>query len=157
MRSKGKAPKENQKAVVEGLNELLANTYSIYVKTQNFHWNVTGPLFKSLHTLLDHQYKELVDAIDVIAEHIRALQKPVPASFSEFSKLASIKDSIGKKKAEKMIQELVEGHEWLIEFIRKQIRLTEDQQDDASQDLLVDRLRAHLKNAWMLRSFLDKN
>lgn len=152
---KTKSRQKSRKAIAEELILLLASSYSVYLKTQNFHWNVTGPQFYSLHILFDEQYKELAEAVDVIAEHIRALGYSIPASFTEFSKLAKVKDAIGKKKSESMIYELLEDHRTIVDLIREAMDIARDCEDEGTQDLLTERWRAHEKNAWMLQSLLD--
>jgi len=146
--------RDHRKPIASGFSKFLATTYSLYIKTQNFHWNVTGHNFSTLHLFFEKQYEELAEAIDVIAEHIRALEYTTPASFSEYQKLSKIKDSIDKKNAVTMLRELAADHSLLIEYTRELLELTKKHDDDASQDLLVNRLRAHEKHAWMLQSFL---
>jgi len=147
--------KNQRQPIASGFSSFLATTYSLYIKTQNFHWNVTGPNFSTLHLFFEQQYEELAEAIDVIAEHIRALGYTTPASFSEYQKFSKIKDSIDKKNADTMLRELASDHSLLIEYIRELLKLTQTHDDDASQDLLAGRLRAHEKHAWMLQSFLE--
>lgn len=143
----------NQK-IADELAHLLADTYALYIKTQNFHWNVTGPNFPALHKLFDDQYNELAEAVDVIAERIRALGSLAPGSFSEFQKLTSIKDENGNLSADKMIQKLLKDHETLAQHANMIFVKAEKAQDQATMDLLIDRMRAHEKTAWMLRSSL---
>lgn len=144
--------KEPRKPVVQGLEKLLASTYSLYLKTQNFHWNVIGPTFFELHLLFEKQYQELAEALDLIAERIRALGYSAPGSFSEFLKLTQIKDSLDKKNAEGMIKELTADHQRMISLIQELVVVASDCQDEGSFDLLVERLKAHEKIAWMLES-----
>jgi len=140
--------------IADELTHLLADTYTLYLKTQNFHWNVTGPLFSALHPLFETQYQELADAVDVIAERIRALGSFTPASFSEFQKLSSLKESAGNLSAEQMIKILAKDHETISEQLLIIFQHTEKANDQATIDLLTERMRAHDKTAWMLRSSL---
>jgi starvation-inducible DNA-binding protein len=141
---------DERKSVAEILNLILANTYLLYLKTQNFHWNVTGELFYSLHLLFEKQYEELADAADEIAERIRALGFPAPGSFAEFSKIATIKE--GKThEAKEMIKELLHDHELMASLLRQDI---DKISDDITIDLMIRRTDAHEKTGWMLRSSL---
>lgn len=142
--------------IVDELAHLLADTYTLYLKTQNFHWNVTGPLFPTLHLLFEAQYQELADATDVIAERIRALGCFVPASFSEFSQLTSLKESMRKRSATDMIKTLMQDHEAISEHLHSMFAKAEKADDQATIDLLTERMRAHDKTAWMLRSSLEE-
>lgn len=145
---------EERKSVAQKLSVLLANTYVVYLKTQNFHWNVTGPQFHSLHKMFEEQYKELADAIDEIAERIRTLGLPVQASFKAYSELATISESEGHPNAQEMIKQLLQDHEAISREIRDIISSLSDADDVASVDLVADRLGTHEKTAWMLRSSL---
>ncbi|HXH74911.1 MAG TPA: Dps family protein [Bacteriovoracaceae bacterium] len=145
---------KDRKAVCRGLSSLLADTYLLYLKTQNYHWNVTGMLFQPLHTLFADHYKEMATSIDLIAERIRALGEFAPGSFSSFSKVTSIKEENGLPTAEEMIQNLVQGNEAVVTTARELISVTNECDDDVTADLLVDRMQVHEKNAWMLRSML---
>lgn len=147
---------EDRKAVCAGLSRLLADTYLLYLKTQNYHWNVTGKMFQSLHTLFETQYKDLAEAVDVIAERIRALGEPAPGSFAHFSRLTSIKEENAIPTAEEMIAHLVAGNEAVVTTARDMIGLTEECEDDVTADLLVERMQIHEKNAWMLRSMISQ-
>lgn len=138
--------------IAEHLSHLLANTYTLYLKTQNFHWNVTGPHFHSLHKMFEEQYQELANSIDEIAERIRALGKPAPGSFSEFLKLSYIKDAAGSANANDMVKKLLADHERIIEYIAEVFPDVEEAQDEATVDLLNKRTESHEKTAWMLRS-----
>jgi starvation-inducible DNA-binding protein len=140
--------------VADELTHLLADNYTLYLKTQNFHWNVTGPLFPTLHLLFESQYQELADANDLIAERIRALGSPAPASFSEFQKLSSLKDSTGKLSAEQMIKALLKDHETVLHHLDIIFAQAEKANDQGTIDMLTERMRAHEKTAWMLRSSL---
>ena len=145
---------KDRKSVCRGLNKLLADSYLLYLKTQNYHWNVTGKMFQPLHTLFEEQYKELASSIDEIAERIRALGEFAPGSFSSFSKVTSIKEENGIPTADEMIQNLVYGNEAVVTTARELISVTDDCEDDVTADLLVERMQVHEKNAWMLRSML---
>ena len=147
--------KSSHTRVPEKLAELLANTYALYLKTQNFHWNVTGPTFCMLHTFFEDQYKELAAAIDVIAERIRALGEIAPGSFKEFAALSHIKDALSRKNSEEMIKELAADHHTLITLINTNLPLIEKFRDDVTQGLLIERLSAHEKTLWMLNSLLE--
>ena len=142
--------------VADELTHLLADTYTLYLKTQNFHWNVKGPLFPSLHTLFEEQYKELAEAIDTIAERIRALEAHTPASFSAFQKMASIKDEIRTKlSAGEMLKTLLHDHDVIAKSLVGISEKAREAEDEGTLDLLTERLRAHEKTAWMLRSSLE--
>lgn len=143
--------KQAQK-VADLLSHFLADTYALYLKTQNFHWNVTGPYFYSLHKLFEEQYLELAAAIDEIAERIRALGRLAPASFSEFSRLTSIKEESMDISAESMIQKLLKDHTMLSNSASDLIPKSQQAHDEGTADLLIQRLKAHDKMAWMLRS-----
>lgn len=143
----------NQK-VIDGLAHFLADSYILYLKTQNFHWNVQGPNFHSLHEMFEEQYRELADAVDKIAERIRALKAPAPASFMQFSKLTSLEEARGNLKAEEMLRQLLHDHETVIQHGIQLFETAEQASDDTTGDLLLERLAAHEKTAWMLRSTL---
>lgn len=136
------------------LSRLLADTYTLYLKTHNFHWNVTGPLFGTLHSMFEGQYDELAEAVDDIAERIRAMGYPAPGTYGEFLELSSIKEDRGPLVAEKMVQHLVEGHETIIRLIRSNVSILEKSQDASTLDLVTQRMQSHEKTAWMLRSQL---
>ena len=138
------------------LSKLLASNYTLYLKTQNFHWNVKGPFFQSLHTMFETQYNELAMANDDIAERILALGFPAPATYKEFAELSFIKEPEANLKAVNMVAELVEGHQIMIKAIREIIGKAGDQNDEATNDLLSPRLNAHEKTLWMLRTFLEE-
>ncbi len=144
-----------RRAIVEGLSRLLADTYVLYLQTQNFHWNVTGTLFGILHPMLDAQYTELAGGVDVIAERIRALGFPAPATFVEFTELSSIKEARGITKAENMIEILLEGQESIVRRTRDILPIANEYKDESTVTLLADRRLAHEKAAWMLRSLLS--
>jgi starvation-inducible DNA-binding protein len=145
---------EIRQQIAQHLGLLLADTYVLYTKTQNFHWNVIDPRFYSLHLLFEKQYEELAEAIDEIAERIRMLGHLVPGNFRQFLHMTSLKESNGDLSADQMIIELLNNHEGLCSFIRERISLASELKDEGSADLLIDRLRAHEKAAWMLRSHL---
>jgi starvation-inducible DNA-binding protein len=145
---------EDRAAVSAGLARLLADSYTLYLKTHNFHWNVTGPMFQTLHLLFEQQYTELALAVDLIAERIRALGHPAPGSYSEFSRLSSVAEEILVPGAEAMIRQLVSGQEAVTRTARDVFRAAEVAADHATMDLLTQRLQVHEKNAWMLRSLL---
>ena len=144
----------SQKEMAQGLSTLLADSYMLYIKTHNFHWNVEGPMFNTLLLMFMDQYTELWNALDLIAERIRALGEYAPGSYKQFAALTSIKESEKVPKATKMIEELLAGHEIVIQTARKLFPLAEDQHDEVSCDLLTQRLQIHEKTAWMLRSLL---
>lgn len=148
---------KDRKSVCRGLSKLLADSYLLYLKTQNYHWNVTGKMFQSLHTLFEEQYKELAESIDEIAERIRALGEFAPGSFSSFSKVTSIKEENSIPTADEMIHNLVQGNEAVVTTAREIISLTDDCEDDVTADLMVERMQVHEKNAWMLRSMIAAN
>ena len=143
-----------KKAVVDALERLLADTYTLYLKTHNYHWNVTGPMFTTLHTLFETQYGELAIAIDEIAERIRALGSPAPGSYTRFMELSSVKEDQGVPAAEDMIRNLVSDSETVAAAAKRVVGAAGAADDDASGDLGVRRIDVHEKNAWMLRSHL---
>ena len=140
--------------VAEGLSRCLADTYTLYLKTHNFHWNVTGPMFQTLHLMFETQYTELALAVDLLAERIRALGVFAPGSYKEFGKLSSIKEADGVPVAREMIKQLLEGNETVIRTARETFPAVEKAGDEASADLLTQRIQTHEKTAWMLRSLL---
>ena len=146
----------DRKKIVAGLSKVLAESYSLSLKTQNFHWNVTGPMFQPLHSVFEEQYDALAEAVDEVAERIRALGLKAPGSFSEFQKLSSIKDASGNNKAMEMIKELKEGHETISETANKVVATAQEGGDEGTADLMIARIQEHDKTAWMLRSFLEK-
>src|SRR6476646_9898342 len=143
-----------RKEIAEGLSRLLADTYTLYLKSHNFHWNVTGPMFQTLHLMFETQYNELALAVDLIAERIRALGFPAPGTYAEFTKLSSIKEPKGVPQAEDMIRELVAGQEAVVKTARSVFPLVDKVNDEPSADLLTQRMQVHEKTAWMLRSLL---
>ena len=140
----------------EGLSRLLADTYTLYLKTHNFHWNVTGPMFPALHLMFEGQYNELALAVDLIAERIRALGLPAPATYTEYVRLSSIEESVGVPKADEMIRLLVAGQEAVVRTARSVLPAATNALDEATTDLLTQRMQSHEKTAWMLRSMLDR-
>lgn len=145
---------KDRATIAAGLGRMLADTYSLYLKTHNFHWNVTGPMFQTLHLMFETQYNELWLATDLIAERIRSLGHFAPATYSEFGKLSTIKEPVGVPKARDMIKQLVEGHEAVTRTARSLFPAAEKAGDEASADLLTQRIQLHEKTAWMLRSLL---
>ncbi len=150
----GIAPASREE-IAQGLSRLLADTYTLYLKTHNFHWNVTGPMFNTLHLMFEAQYMELSLAVDLIAERIRALGYPAPATYSEYAKLTSIPETVGVPKATEMIQLLVEGQEAVVRTARSLFPSASEVHDEPTADLLTQRMTLHEKNAWMLRSLLE--
>jgi starvation-inducible DNA-binding protein len=142
-------------AIAEGLSRLLADSYTLYLKTHNYHWNVTGPQFTTLHALFETHYAELALAVDEIAERIRALGHRAPGSYAEFSKLSVIAEDTDAPGADEMIARLVEGQETVIRTAREIFPLAETAADEPTADLLTQRMQVHEKNAWMLRSLLE--
>lgn len=147
---------ENRKEIANGLNRLLADTYTLYLMTHNFHWNVKGPMFNTLHLMFETQYNELALAVDLIAERIRALGFPAPGTYGEFVELSSIKEVKGVPAAEEMIKYLVSGQESVVRTSRSLFPAVEKAADEPTADLLTQRMQLHEKNAWMLRSLLEK-
>ena len=146
---------KDRKAITDGLSHLLADSYTLYLKTHNFHWNVTGPMFQTLHLLFETQYTELALAVDLVAERIRALGYPAPGTYAEFAKLSSIAEPKGVPTATAMIRELVEGQEAVTRTARSLLPLVGKVSDEPTADLLTQRMQLHEKNAWMLRSLLE--
>jgi starvation-inducible DNA-binding protein len=145
---------QDRKQIADGLSRLLSDTYTLYLKTHNFHWNVTGPMFQTLHLMFEQEYNELALAVDLIAERIRALGNPAPGSYAAFSKLTSIREEEGVPSAERMIQQLLDGQETVIRTARSLFPLVEEVNDQPTADLLTQRMQVHEKTAWMLRSLL---
>jgi len=141
-------------AVASGLSNVLADTFTLYLQTHNFHWNVEGPMFNPLHAMLMEQYTELWNALDAIAERIRALGVPAPATFSQFYELASIKEASGVPSAIDMVRHLVKAHQQAAITVRATHRVATAAHDEPTVDLLTQRLQSHEKVAWMLRSLL---
>ena len=141
--------------VVEALSGLLADSYTLYLKTHNYHWNVTGPMFTTLHTLFETEYTDLALAVDEIAERIRSLGARAPGSFSEFAKLAAVKEATGSPSATEMIEDLVADQAAIVGSAKRVVEAAEAAGDQASADLGTRRIDVHEKNAWMLRSHLE--
>ena len=150
----GMSEKDRAK-IAEGLSRLLADTYTLYLKTHNFHWNVKGPMFQTLHLMFEAQYTELALAVDAIAERIRALGYPAPGTYKEYARLSSIVETEGVPTATEMIRLLVEGQEAVARTARKVFPAAEKASDEPTADLLTQRLQVHEKTAWMLRSLLE--
>lgn len=146
---------KNRQAISDGLCKVLADHYTLYLKTHNFHWNVTGPMFITLHGMFEVQYTELAQAVDEIAERIRALGHYAPGSYQEFSKLSSIEEATGHVEAEDMIRQLVIAQEIVVRTARNIFPLVDEAGDEATADLLTQRINHHEKTAWMLRSLLE--
>ena len=146
---------KDRKSIAKGLSKVLADSYTLYLKTHNYHWNVTGPLFNTLHLMFEQQYTELATAVDEIAERIRALGEPAPGSYKAFSKLTDIQEETDMPSAEEMIRQLVIGQETVVRSAREVFKIAEAASDEPTADLLTQRMQLHEKNAWMLRSMLD--
>ncbi|ABA48630.1 DpsA protein [Burkholderia pseudomallei] len=145
---------KDRKKIAAGLSRLLADTYTLYLKTHNFHWNVTGPMFNTLHLMFEEQYNELWLAVDLVAERIRTLGVVAPGTYREFAKLSSIPEADGVPAAEEMVRQLVEGHEAVVRTARAIFPDADAASDEPTADLLTQRLQTHEKTAWMLRSLL---
>ncbi len=147
-------PEDERRKVAEGLSHLLADSYTLYLKTHNFHWNVTGPMFQSLHAMFEEHYTELATAVDEIAERIRALGEPAPGSYAAFARLSSVQEAEGVPEAEEMVRQLVEAHEAVAKTARGVLPIADAGNDEVTLGLLADRLAVHEKTAWMLRSMI---
>lgn len=148
-------PSQARQQIAAGLAKLLADTYTLYLKTHNYHWNVTGNMFRTLHLMFEEQYNELALAVDSIAERIRALGERAPGSYSEFAKLTSIKEENHSPNAEDMIANLVTAHEAVIRTARSIFPSADETNDEVTADLLTQRMQVHEKTAWMLRVLLQ--
>ena len=148
-------PTETREKIAQGLSRLLADTYTLYLTTHNYHWNVTGPMFNTLHTMFETHYTELAGAVDEIAERIRALGSRAPGSYREFSELTSLAEPDGSVDAKEMIRQLVIGQETVVRTAREIFPVVEEAHDEPTADLLTQRMQVHEKNAWMLRSMLE--
>lgn len=146
----------DRRKIADGLSRLLADTYTLYLKTHNFHWNVTGTMFQTLHQMFETQYQELGEAVDFIAERIRALGIAAPATYQEFSQLTSIREDKGVPNSDTMIRLLLEGHETVVRTARGVFPAAEGAHDQPTIDLLTHRMHTHEKTAWMLRSLLER-
>jgi starvation-inducible DNA-binding protein len=144
----------DRQAIAEGLSRVLADTYTLYLKTHNFHWNVTGPMFNTLHMMFETQYTELATAVDLVAERIRALGVFSPGTYAAFSQLTKITEETGHPPAEEMVRQLARDQETVAKTAREVFPLAEQANDQASADLLTERMQVHEKTAWMLRSLL---
>lgn len=145
---------DDRRSIADGLSRLLADTYTLYLKTHNFHWNVTGPMFNTLHQMFETQYTELAMAVDEIAERIRALGEPAPGSYAQFSRLTRIREEETQPPAEKMIEQLARDQEALVRTAREVFPVADAANDEPTADLLTQRMQVHEKAAWMLRSML---
>jgi starvation-inducible DNA-binding protein len=144
----------DRREIADGLSRLLADTYTLYLKTHNYHWNVTGPMFQTLHLMFETQYGELALAVDLIAERIRALGFPAPGTYADFARLSSIHEEPGVPSAQDMIRKLVDGQESVVRTARSIFPSVEKVNDEPTADLLTQRMQLHEKTAWMLRSLL---
>ena len=147
-------PEADRIEIAGGLSRTMADTYTLYLKTHNYHWNVTGPMFNTLHLMFEVQYNELWVAVDLIAERIRSLGVAAPGSYAQFAELTRIADADGVPTAEQMIADLVVGHEAVAKTAREVFTLADAAGDQSTADLLTQRLQVHEKTAWMLRSML---
>ena len=143
---------KDREAIAAGLSRVLADTYTLYLQTHNFHWNVEGPMFNTLHLMFMEQYTELWNALDAVAERIRSLGSPAPGTYGEFAKLTSIKEAAGVPEALEMVRILVSGHEAVARTARAVFPIAEKGSDESTVDLLTQRLQIHEKTAWMLRA-----
>ncbi len=146
---------KHREEIAAGLSRVLADTYTLYLKTHNYHWNVTGPMFQTLHVMFEGQYNELALAVDSIAERIRALGVKAPATYAEFMKLSTVKETHGDLSANQMIAELVTGQEAVVRTARATFAIADEANDQPTADLLTQRMQSHEKTAWMLRSMLE--
>ena len=147
---------EDRAKIVDSLSHVLADSYMLYLKTHNFHWNVTGPMFQTLHVMFQEQYTELWNALDDIAERIRALGHFAPGTYKRYAELSTIKEEADVPGAQEMIRQLVEGNEILIRTLRAGVKVADELDDFPTADMLTTRMEVHEKNAWMLRSFLEQ-
>jgi starvation-inducible DNA-binding protein len=147
---------KDRAAIAKGLSRLLADTYVVYLKTHNFHWNVEGPMFQTLHQMFMDQYTEAWNAIDLVAERIRSLGHYAPGTYREYLDLARVKETPGVPKAGQMVKLLIDGQEAIVKTAREVLPLADGANDEPTLDLLTQRMQVHEKNAWMLRSLLKK-
>ena len=147
--------KEQRKAIADGLSRLLADEYTLYLKTHNFHWNVTGPMFNTLHLMFETHYNESALAVDLVAERIRALGYPAPGTYKQYAALSSIEETAGVPEAMEMVRLLVKGHEACAKTARSIFPAADKAGDEPTADLLTQRMQVHEKTAWMLRSLLE--
>jgi len=146
---------QDRKSVAEHLKALLADSYTLYLQTHNFHWNITGPMFHQLHVMFEEHYTELATAVDDIAERIRTLDIPAPGTYRAFAELSSIKEVDGVPQAVEMVRLLTVGHEQVVKTCRKALAVAQDADDESSAALISDRMRIHEKTAWMLRALVS--
>jgi len=146
----------DRKIIAEGLSRVLADTYTLYLKTHNFHWNVTGPMFQTLHLMFETHYNELALAVDAVAERIRSLGHAAPGSYRAFAALSSIAEAETTLSATEMIRQLVDGHQTVARTARSMFGIAEKAADQSTMDLLTQRLQVHEKTAWMLRALLEE-
>lgn len=147
--------KDMRKQIADGLSRLLADEYTLYLKTHNYHWNVTGPMFNSLHLMFEGHYMEAATAVDLVAERIRALGYPAPGTYKQYAALSSIQETDGVPAWKDMVVDLVSGHEACVRTARSVFPLVDKASDEPSADLLTQRMQLHEKTAWMLRSLLE--
>lgn len=140
--------------IAEGLKVLLADSYTLYLQTHNFHWNITGPQFRELHLMFEEQYTELATAVDLVAERIRTLGIAAPATYKAFAELSNIKEVEGVPAATEMLTILTKGHEQVVKTCREVLKPAQEADDESTASLVSDRMRLHEKTAWMLRSML---
>lgn len=145
---------QDRERLAEGLSRVLADSHVLYLKTQNYHWNVEGPNFEGLHELFEEQYKDLRDAVDEVAERIRALGHYAPGSYSAFGKLASVKEETGNPDWQEMVRKLADDQETVVGTCRSVVELANQAGDHVTEHMMADRMQAHEKNAWMLRAHL---
>ena len=143
---------ESRKQIAEGLSKVLADSYTLYLQTHNFHWNVTGPQFRELHLMFEEHYTELAEAVDDIAERIRTLGFTAPGTYKEFARLSSVEEVDGVPEANEMVDILTKGHEQVVRTCRSVIKMTDEVFDEGTADLLMARMSLHEKTAWMLRA-----
>lgn len=143
---------KDREHIADGLKKLLADSYTLYLQTHNFHWNVTGPMFRELHLMFEEQYTELAEAVDDIAERIRTLDVIAPGTYKAFSTLSSIEEVVEVPPAEKMVEILTQGHEQVVKTCREVLKLAQEGEDESTIGLVSDRMSVHEKTAWMLRA-----
>lgn len=146
---------KDRKAIAQGVSELLADTYTLYLKTHNFHWNIVGPKFHDLHLMFEEQYTELATAVDDVAERIRTLGVAAPGTYKQFAELSSIEETQGVPAAEDMVKILTMDNETLVRTARRILPLAQEANDESTASLISDRMVIHEKTAWMLRSLLE--
>lgn len=149
-------PDDSRKSISDGLSKVLADSYTLYLKTHNFHWNVTGPMFQTLHTMFETQYMDLREAVDELAERIRALGYFAPGSYKQYAELTRISEETGNPNAKEMIRQLTQANETVAKTCREVFPAAEKGNDEATMDMLTQRIQYHEKTAWMLRSLLQE-